>query len=391
MTSTLDLWIEYILRFSHLVAGISWIGSSFYFIWLDSSFMPPSIPRHNVEGEVYMVHGGFYYQVDKRKIYPGEIPKTLHWFKWEATLTWITGFFLFAFLYYLKGATLLINPEALALSQFQAIGLSLGLIVGSWFVYDLIWYPNLIKAKSISIFLSLVYFVGMVFGLTRIFSGRGAFILMGVIMGSLMLLNVWVRILPGQAKMLKEAQAGQVPDYSVSLKSKVRSVHNTYFIFPVLFIMLSNHYPGIYGHHYNWILLIILSVSGALVRHTMVTKNTKERWLLIPAAIGMMALVFVSAIQPKVTTASAPNPEHLDYAYVKTIVEARCQRCHSTNNTDENFKVAPKDVVLETEDQLMKHKDLVIKQVENKVMPLANLTAMTDQERAVLVSWLKTK
>ncbi len=391
MTSTLDLWIEYILRFSHLVAGISWIGSSFYFIWLDSSFLPPEKPRHNVEGEVYMVHGGFYYQVDKRKIYPGEIPKTLHWFKWEATLTWITGFFLFAFLYYLKGATLLINPEALALTQFQAIGLSLGLIIGSWFVYDLIWYPNLIRAKSISIFLSLGYFVGMVYGLTRIFSGRGAFILMGVIMGSLMLLNVWVRILPGQAKMLKEAQAGQVPDYSVSLKSKVRSVHNTYFIFPVLFIMLSNHYPGIYSHQYNWILLIILSVSGALVRHTMVTKNTKERWLLIPAAIGMMALVFVSAMQPALTTSSAPNPEHLNYTYVKTIVENRCQRCHSTQNTDENFKVAPKDVVLETEDQLMKHKDLVIKQVETKVMPLANLTAMTDEERTLLVSWLKTK
>lgn len=391
MAATLDLWIEYILRFSHLVAGISWIGSSFYFIWLDSSFLPPEKPRHNVEGEVYMVHGGFYYQVDKRKIYPGEIPKTLHWFKWEATLTWITGFFLFAFLYYLKGATLLINPEALALSQFQAIGLSLALIVASWFIYDLIWNAHLIKAKAISIFLSLSYFVTMVYGLTRIFSGRGAFILIGVIMGSLMLLNVWVRILPGQAKMLKEALAGQVPDYSVSLKSKVRSVHNTYFIFPVLFIMLSNHYPGIYSHQYNWILLIILSVSGAMVRHTMVTKNAKERWLLIPAAIGLLALVFVSSVQPKVTTGSVtPNPNHLDYAYVRTIVEARCQSCHSTNNTDENFKVAPKDVVLETEEQLKKHKELVIKQVENKVMPLANLTLMTDEERAVLVSWLKT-
>lgn len=392
MTSTLDLWIEYILRFSHLVAGISWIGSSFYFIWLDSSFMPPEKPRHNVEGEVYMVHGGFYYQVDKRKIYPGEIPKTLHWFKWEATLTWITGFFLFAFLYYLKGATLLINPEVMALTQVQAIGLSLGLIIGSWFLYDLIWHPNLTKTKALSIFLSLFYFVAMVYGLTRIFSGRGAFILIGVIMGSLMLLNVWIRILPGQAKMLKEAQAGQVPDYLVSLKSKVRSVHNTYFIFPVLFIMLSNHYPGLYGHEYNWILLIILSVSGALVRHAMVTKNTKERWLLVPAAIGMMALVFVSAMRPTAITASSvPNPEHLDYAYVKTIVEKRCQSCHSTHNTDENFKVAPKDVILETQEQLMKHKYLVIKQVENKVMPLANLTAMTDDERAVLVAWLKTK
>lgn len=390
MASTLDLWIEYILRFSHLVAGISWIGSSFYFIWLDSSFVPPETPRHNVEGEVFMVHGGFYYQVDKRKIYPGEIPKTLHWFKWEATLTWITGFFLFAFLYYLKGATLLINPEALALSQFQAIGLSLGLIFASWFIYDTIWNANLIKVKAISIFLSLSYFVATVYGLTRIFSGRGAFILIGVIMGSLMLLNVWVRILPGQAKMLKEALAGQVPDYSVSLKSKVRSVHNTYFIFPVLFIMLSNHYPGIYSHTHNWILLIILCVSGALVRHTMVTKNPKERWLLIPAAIGLLALVFVSSVQATPSISSLPGTEFKDYAQVKGIVEARCQRCHSTHNTDENFKIAPKDVILETEDQLKRHKDMIIKQVENKVMPLANLTSMTDDERLALVSWLKT-
>jgi uncharacterized membrane protein len=388
MTSTLDLWIEYILRFSHLVAGISWIGSSFYFIWLDSSFVPPENPRHNVEGEVYMVHGGFYYQVDKRKIYPGEIPKTLHWFKWEATLTWITGFFLFGFLYYLKGASLLINPEAVNLSQGQAIGLSLGMIVGCWFLYDLIWNANIIKSKAISVILSLVFFVGLVFGTTRIFSGRGAFILVGVIFGSLMLLNVWIRILPGQAKMLKEALAGQVPDYSVSLKSKVRSVHNTYFIFPVLFIMLSNHYPGVYSHQYNWILLIILSVSGALVRHAMVTKNAKERWTLLPASVGLMALVFVSAIEPKMRAASIDTAP-VNYSQVQSIVQSRCLRCHSTNNTDENWKVAPKNVILETEDQLKSHKELVIKQVESKVMPLANLTQMEDAERVILTNWLR--
>lgn len=390
MTSSLDLWIEYILRFSHLVAGISWIGSSFYFIWLDSSFVPPENPRHNVEGEVYMVHGGFYYQVDKRKIYPGEIPKTLHWFKWEATLTWITGFFLFAFLYYLRGASLLINPAALALTQAEAIGLSLGLIVGCWFLYDLIWKHGFIKVNAVRIFLSLALFVGVVYGTTCIFSGRGAFILVGVIMGSLMLLNVWVRILPGQAKMLREATAGQVPDYSVSLKSKVRSVHNTYFIFPVLFIMLSNHYPGIYSHQYNWILLIILSVSGALVRHTMVTKNMKERWLLIPAAIGLMALVFVSSIQSASMAAVHTNTEIADSARIREIVNARCIRCHSTHNTDENFKEAGKGVILETDAQIELHKDMMLKQVSANVMPLGNLTQMTDDERATLVAYLKT-
>lgn len=388
MTSSLDLWIEYILRFSHLVAGISWIGSSFYFIWLDSAFVPPEKPRPNVEGEVYMVHGGFYYQVDKRKIYPGEIPKTLHWFKWEATLTWITGFFLFGFLYYLRGASLLINPGTLALTQGQAVGLSLALIVGCWFLYDLIWKDNIIKSKAVSVTLSLIFFVALVFGTTRVFSGRGAFILVGVIMGSLMLLNVWIRILPGQTKMLREATAGRVPDYSVSLKSKVRSVHNTYFIFPVLFIMLSNHYPGIYNHHYNWLLLIILSTSGALVRHAMVTKNPKERWTLLPASVGLLALVFVSAVPPRLTTLSVPT-RPVDSVKIREIVNARCIRCHSTHNTDENFKEAGKGVILETDEQIRLHKDMMLKQVSTNVMPLGNLTQMTDEERATLVNYLK--
>lgn len=391
MTSTIDLWIEYILRFSHLVAGISWIGSSFYFIWLDSSFEPPTEARRNVEGEVFMVHGGFYYQVDKKKIYPGELPKTLHWFKWEATLTWISGFMLFTYLYYLKGASLLVDPQVLALSQGQAIGFSLAMIMGAWVVYDFIWHPTLMKSKPLSIVLSLLGFVGLVYGTTQIFSGRGAFMIVGVILGSLMLANVWMRILPGQAKMLKEAQAGQVPDYSVSLKSKVRSVHNTYFIFPVLFIMLSNHYPAFYNHHWNWVLLILLSVAGAMVRHTMVTKNAKERWLLVPATILLLALIFVNA--KSATTVGQSDESNLpvaDYATVRAIVDSRCIRCHATKNTDENFKEAGKGLIFETEEQLRKNKEKIIPQVANRVMPLGNLTQMTESERAVLVNWLKT-
>jgi uncharacterized membrane protein len=382
----LDLWLEYILRFSHLVAGIAWIGSSFYFIWLDSSFLPPQSPRANVEGESYMVHGGFYYQVDKRKIYPGELPKILHWFKWEATLTWITGFLLLAVIYFLHGASLMIGQYPL--TQTQAIFASISILVGSWFVYDLIWHPDWMKSKALSLILSVFYFGGLIYLNTHLFSGRGAFILTGAILGSLMLLNVWVRILPGQRKMIGEAQAGQVPDYSVSLKSKTRSVHNTYFIFPVLFIMLSNHYPALYSHSQNWLLLIILSISGALVRHTMVTKNQKERWLLLPAFAGLVALIWMTSPAP--TAAAMSDVPSFDE--VHAIFENRCLQCHSSHPTDDVWKSAPKGVIFETEAQIKMHGAHVFENVVvAKTMPLGNKTQMTDEERAIIGRWLSAQ
>ena len=261
MEMSLHLWLEYLLRFAHLIAGIAWIGSSFYFIWLDSSFESPKVPRHNVEGELFMVHGGFYYQVEKRKIYPGELPEKLHWFKWEATLTWVTGFLLLIVLYYLKGASLLVSNEVRSMSQLHAVGMSLGLIVLSWLIYDFLWNDKFIRSKTLSGIISIPYFAGLIYLNTLLFSGRGAFIQTGAVFGSLMLLNVWIRILPGQSKMIRDAQAGKVPDYSMSLKSKTRSVHNTYFIFPALFIMLSNHYGTLYNHRLNALILIILSIS----------------------------------------------------------------------------------------------------------------------------------
>lgn len=385
MLASLDLWVEYILRFSHLVAGISWIGSSFYFIWLDSSFEPPEEPRHNVDGEVFMVHGGFYYQVDKRKIYPGELPKTLHWFKWEATLTFITGFLLLGYLYFLNDASLLIDTSVLDLSQWQAITLSLGIITASWFIYDFIYHPDIMTNKTVSNILALLFSLLLVWGVTYIFSGRGSFIIVGVTYGSCMLLNVWVRILPGQAKMLKDAQEGKVPNYDLGKKSKSRSVHNTYFIFPVLFIMLSNHYPAVYNHQYNWILLLILMVSGAMVRQAMVTKNPKERYLVIPALIGLLSLVAISAQKPK----AVEIKEVITYEKVAPIVQARCLSCHSSNNTDEVFKEAQKGVILETKELLRTHRHKALDQVSNKVMPLGNKTGMTDEERAILVKYLK--
>lgn len=385
MLASLDLWIEYILRFSHLVAGISWIGSSFYFIWLDSAFEAPEEPRHNVDGEVFMVHGGFYYQVDKRKIYPGELPKSLHWFKWEATLTFITGFLLFGYVYFLNDAALLINKSVLDLSQWQAIILSLGVIAGSWFIYDFIYHPKFMTNKKLSNLLMIIFSLLLIWGVTYLFSGRGSYIVVGVTYGTCMLLNVWVRILPGQAQMIKDAENGKVPDYSIGKKSKIRSVHNTYIIFPVLFIMLSNHYPSVYNHQYNVILLIILMVTGAMVRQAMVTKNSKEKLLVIPAAIGLLALIAITAQKPKIMIIEGT----ISYQEIAPIIQSRCLSCHSSNNTDDVFKEAQKGVILESEQLLKTHSLKALTQVASKTMPLVNKTQMTRKERAKLVKYLE--
>ena len=387
MDTSLSLWFEYILRFAHLVAGISWIGSSFYFIWLDSSFEKPVRERKNVDGEVFMVHGGFYYQVEKKRIAPGELPKTLHWFKWEATLTWITGAFLFVTLYYLNGASLLIDVSILPLTQPEAIFFSLGIAGGVWLLYDLVWHPRIRLSNWIRNISSLGLFAGLIYLNTQLFSGRGAVILTGVAFGTCMVLNVWVRILPGQAKMLASARAGDEPDYSLGLKSKVRSVHNTYFIFPVLLIMLSNHYPAFYNHELNWLLIMLLSVAGASVRHAMVVKENKDRWVLLPAVVSLFFLVFLMVPSP--ATSGALNVGIVTDERVRTIFDRRCVSCHATQNTDDVFRVAQKGLILETNEQVLRNKDKILFQVvQNKIMPLGNKTQMTDEEREVIRQWL---
>jgi uncharacterized membrane protein len=393
MELSIHLWLEYLLRFAHLVAGISWIGSSFYFIWLDSAFTPPEKPRPNVDGEVFMVHGGFYYQVDKKKIAPGELPKVLHWFKWEATLTWITGFLLLGVVYYLRGASLLIDPAIASWTQTQAIALSLGLVIGSWLLYDLLWHPAWIEKpgmKKLSAVLTLLFFGALIHLNTRLFSGRGAFIQTGAVFGSLMLFNVWIRILPGQRKMLADAEAGQVPDYSLGLKSKTRSVHNTYFIFPVLFIMLSNHYSTITNHASNAWLLILLSVTGALTRHAMVTRNPRERWVLLPALVGLAALIswtrVESAASPADTRTGSAGP--VSFSQVQAIIQNRCISCHAVQPRDELFKIAPNGVLLETENQILAQRERIYQRVVvEKTMPFQNKSGISDEERAILGRW----
>lgn len=394
MAAELYTWYEYFLRLSHLVAGIAWIGSSFYFIWLDSHFLPPTKSNNsdskikNVDGELFMVHGGFYYKVEKRRIFPGEIPEILHWFKWEATLTWLTGVLLLITLYYLRSASLLIDPRVSDLSPSLAISLSVAIIIASWIIYDFIWNAHWIPNQKISLLLSVISVAGLIYLNFQLFSGRGAFIQTGAVFGTLMVANVWMRILPGQGRMLKTAQAGQIPDYSEGAKSKIRSVHNTYFTFPVLFIMLSNHYSSITHHPWNWLLLVILSISAALFRHAMLANSS--RWVFIPATIGVVTLVFLSGPTVNHALVLDTNEEEITLEQVYSIVKNRCTSCHSDHPTDDVFKIAPKGMTFDNPEQVVALADAIYQQVVvAPIMPLGNKTNMTEEERSIIDQWVR--
>ncbi|MBL9004817.1 MAG: urate hydroxylase PuuD [Myxococcales bacterium] len=387
--SHLQEWANLLVRFIHLVTGIMWIGSSFYFIWLDSAFEPPASPRPNVDGEVFMVHGGFYYQVEKKKIAPGDLPTTLHWFKWEATFTWITGFLLLALVYYLTGGVYLVDPQISSISPGQASLLGIGLLIGGWLLYDLLWRSPLAKRSLLASTLSIALAGGAVWLTTHTLSGRAAYIHIGALFGTLMVLNVWVHILPAQKKMLAQAQAGQTPDYSIGLKGKKRSVHNTYMTFPVLFIMLSNHFPSTYSHPQNWLVLILIIVAGALFRHVMVTKVPAQRWLAAPAAATIFLLMYLTGPGAKAAEfAKLAEGPKVPFATVRSILSERCLPCHSEHPTDDVFKVAPSGAMFDTPERVA----LAAKKIHERVfvlrnMPLANKTHLTDEERTLLGRW----
>lgn len=384
-------WLPFLIRWIHLIAGISWIGNSFYFMWMDSSFEPPKEPRPGVEGELYMVHGGHFYHVEKQKMRPGFIPQTLHWFKWEATLTWLSGFVLLILLYYMTDGIYLIEPGSPIQSPLMASLMSLGFIFGSWFIYDLFWHSSFAeKFKPWATALSLLAVGFLCWILCHIFTGRGAFLHLGTIFATCMVLNVWIRILPGQRAMLKDAQAGLIPNYDSGIKAKWRSTHNSYMTLPVLFSMISNHFSLAYGHSYNWVILILLCVLGAVVRHMMIQWNKGKSGLvfLIPI-VGVIAVMIFLTSQKKL--AWTTNGPAVSFSQVQAILNQRCVSCHSAHPTDDVFKAPPNGISFEDP---LTIKNLAARIHERvwitKNMPLANKTLMTDPERELLAQWVES-
>jgi uncharacterized membrane protein len=390
-------WANLLLRWAHLVAGIAWIGSSFYFIWLDASLeKPPPDRKDKVEGHLWMVHSGGFYVVERRFIGPGEIPPNLHWFKWEATFTWITGFFLLGVVYYLSGGAYLIDPAVAALTPGQAVALSVCMLIGGWLVYDHIWNQLGIDHPRVATALSLAFVTALAYFLFHLFSGRAAYIHLGAIFGTCMVLNVWVHILPSQQQMIDATKRGEKPDYTLSMHAKRRSVHNSYMTFPVLFTMLSNHFPMTYGSPDGWVALLLLVVLGGAARHVMIGKTRRGRRIaLVPTAAALAGVVLLCAPREAATSASAETATTaaagppVSFLEARTIVALRCMSCHSAYQADASFGPAPGGVSFDDPASMATLAPRIqLRVIESKTMPMLNKTGMTEAERAILARWI---
>ena len=381
-------WLNLLARWLHFITGVAWIGASFYFIWLDNHLQAPrdaGDTAKGVGGEVWSVHGGGFYHAQKYTSSPAVLPETLHWFKWEAYSTWLSGMFLLVLLYWYGAEVYLIDPTVAALSPATAVAMAAGFIIGGWIAYDLLCKSPL--ANNAALF-GVVLFTAvalLAWGLCQLFSGRGAFIHFGAILGTIMVANVFFVIIPGQKQMLAAAARGEQPDPAHGIRGKQRSVHNTYFTLPVLFVMTSNHYAMTYNHPYNWAILIAITVAGALIRVYFVARHKGNA---SPLTI-VIAFVILAAVAAAVTPrASASSGVAVSFNEVRSVVHHRCTACHSGQPTHPAFPAAPGGVILDTDQQIMAEAQRIHQQtVVTRVMPIGNLTGISEDERAVIDTW----
>ncbi|MEW7851103.1 urate hydroxylase PuuD [Massilia aurea] len=393
-------WLNLLVRWLHIITGIAWIGASFYFVWLDNTIKPPApgsdLEQKGVAGELWAVHGGGFYNPQKYLVAPAELPSELHWFKWEAYSTWLSGFALLIIVYYMNARAMMIDRSVAELSSAQAIGIGIGSLVVGWVVYDLLCRSPLVQrqlAFGATIFLFLV---GSSWVLTHLLSGRAAYLHVGAMIGTMMVANVAMLIIPGQRKMVNAMLAGQKPDPVHGIKAKQRSVHNNYFTLPVLFIMISNHYAMTYNHPYAWAVLGVIMLAGVLIRHffNLRHKGRIEWKYPVAGVLLLLGLGVLLAPSPptRVDPAAAAGPDTAaQFAEVRTIMAARCVSCHAAQPTQPGFAAAPLGVMLGTPEQIGQHAARIYQQtVQTQAMPLANLTHMTDAERAVLKVWFES-
>ncbi len=383
-------WLNLLLRWFHMITGIAWIGASFYFVWLDNHLLAPkdkAAADKGVSGELWAVHGGGFYNAQKYKVAPATLPEPLHWFKWEAYTTFISGFFLLCLMYYVGAEVYLIDRSVADIGKAAAIAIGIGSLVVGWLVYDLLCKSPLGKNDAVLGGVLFVLTVAAAWGLCQMFSGRGAYIHFGGMLGTIMVANVFFVIIPGQKELVHAKVEGREPDPIHGVRGKQRSMHNTYFTLPVLFTMISSHYAMTYGNAHNWLVLAGISFAGAAIRVYFVSRH-KGRASPLPAIAGVAALaVLAIAIAPARSTVSATATPAEEFARVSAIVQTRCAACHAQSPTQPGFAVAPKGVMLDTADRIATQATQINQQVSSRVMPLANLTGMTDAEREVVTHW----
>ncbi|OYT87995.1 MAG: hypothetical protein CFE46_06070 [Burkholderiales bacterium PBB6] len=393
-------WANLLLRWLHVITAIAWIGSSFYFVWLDNHLVPPADPAlrdKGVGGALWAVHGGGFYHPQKYLGAPPRIDSELHWFYWESYSTWLSGFALFTMLYLFNAGTFLIDKSVYAWGPAAAIGASLGLLVAFWLVYDLICRvfgqrPG--GDRIVGVLVALVVAVSA-WGVCQLFAGRAAFLLVGAMMATTMSANVAMWIIPGQRKVVAAIQAGAPVDPVHGQRGKQRSQHNTYFTLPVLVAMLSNHYGQLYTHRWNWVLLILLMLCGALIRQFFVARHKTQvnhqpspwGWVvagLVPLVAAIALAAPWGAAGSSAAAVPAANLAQLQTS-VEAVVQQRCVMCH-------NAQVQNKGVALHTPELLQHHAVQVHQQaVVLKAMPMGNATGITDEERALIGRWFQAR
>ncbi|HUQ27998.1 MAG TPA: urate hydroxylase PuuD [Usitatibacter sp.] len=379
-------WLNLLGRAVHVIAGIAWIGASFYFVWLDNHLKAPvdaGAQARGVGGELWAVHGGGFYHSQKYLGAPPALPATLHWFKWEAYTTLLSGLFLLVLIYYLQAEVYLIDHSVADLSAPAAVALGVAWLATGWLAYDVSCRLLGARDRVLAAVIALLC-AGAAYGLCHLFSGRAAYLHFGAMLGTIMVSNVFFMIIPAQRAMVEAVAAGRAPDIARATRARQRSVHNTYFTLPALFAMISIHYGWIWSADLNWLWLLTISAATVLVRAFFVARHRGRApaWMLIAAAILLAATAY--GLKPRVFA----NPWTSDPPRTQAIVAERCTPCHSATPRFAGVTAAPKAVILDDAAQLRTHAAAARAQLASRAMPPGNVTGLTDDERAALIAWI---
>ncbi|MCY1078973.1 urate hydroxylase PuuD [Archangium lansingense] len=390
MSAFIQEWLNLLVRWVHVIAAIMWIGDSFLFMWLDSHLTSPSRPREGaVVGELWMTHSGGFYEVVKRKsLAKGEMPDTLYWFKWESYTTWISGFLLLIIVFHLNGASLLIDSSVYPLTAGQAAAISLGVLPLAYGLYELLWKTPLAKNNRVFAAVGFVLITALAYALTRVFSARGAFLQVGATLGTIMAANVFFRIIPAQRHMLAMTREGKPVDTSYGLRAKGRSIQNHYLTLPVLFTMISNHFPSTYGGSRPWLVLGLLFVVGAGLKYVMNFRAQTPPLAWAGTAAALLGVIVLTRPPPDPALEQFAGKPPVKFEEVASVMQTRCATCHAARPSSPMFAAPPLGIILDRPDAIRAHADRVfVRAVATKTMPLGNLTGMTEEERSLVGAW----
>ncbi len=395
-------WLTFAVRWLHVITGIAWIGSSFYFVALDLGLRQrPGLPV-GAYGEEWQVHGGGFYHIQKYLVAPENMPEHLTWFKWESYVTWLSGFGMLALVYYAGADLYLIDPNVLDVSKPMAIAISLASLAFGWLTYDTICRSPLGKDNTRLMILLYFVLVAVAWGYTQLFTGRAAYLHLGAFTATIMSANVYFIIIPNQKKVVADLIAGRTPDPALGKQAKQRSTHNNYLTLPVLFLMLSNHYPLAFGTQYSWIIASLVFLMGVTIRHWFNTRHARAgspTWTWLVTVLLFIVIMWLSTV-PKVlseggearaSTAGEAVAASPDFSKVRDTVLGRCSMCHAREPGWEGIIVPPKGVVLETDDDIVAHaREIYLQAGRSHAMPPANVTGVTEEERQLLAAWYET-